>query len=173
MSISTNNYFFFYSSRLCFNFKYLVSILERAAALGIGFHRLNGQMECHHWVWTHWVCEWKLMHDYIPQPSFYCTIDGQCGKKPETTKNHRSSTQTNRVAFAWQLPRGKRNKSKLTVTYILKKVRSMQRRTALHRYVMSLLVYGTRQPPVRFLNRRFLAGRKDSSAARHGALSQT
>lgn len=43
-----------------------------------------------------------------------------------------------------------KKKSKLTVTYILNKVRSMQMRMVLHQYGMSLLVYGTRQPPVRF-----------------------
>lgn len=38
---------------------------------------------------------------------------------------------------------------KLTVTYILNSVESMQMCTGLHRYGM-LLVYGTHQPPVHF-----------------------
>lgn len=48
------------------------------------------------------------------------------------------------VALTWQLL-----KSKLTVTYILNSVESMQLCTGLHHYGM-LLVYGTHQPPVHF-----------------------
>lgn len=48
------------------------------------------------------------------------------------------------VALTWQL-----QKRKLTVTYILSGVESMQMCTGLHRYGM-LLVYGTHQPPVHF-----------------------
>lgn len=48
------------------------------------------------------------------------------------------------VALTWQL-----QKRKLTVTYILSGVESMQVCTGLHHYGM-LLVYGTHQPPVHF-----------------------
>lgn len=63
-----------------------------------------------------------------------------------TTMNLKAKQGKNEslVALTWQLV-----KSKLTVTYILNSVESMQMCTGLHHYGM-LLVYGTHQPPVHF-----------------------
>lgn len=84
------------------------------------------------------------MHDYILQLSFIYTIKGHdnvsynCEFKGKTRGENKGL-----VALTWQLL-----KSKLTGTYILNSVESMQMCTGLHHYGM-LLVYGT-QPPVHF-----------------------
>lgn len=79
--------------------------------------------------------------------SFPLFIQSWAMLMPCTTINLKAKQQKKEkclVELTWQLL-----KIKLTVTYILNSVESMQMCTGLHRYGM-LLVYGTHQPPVHF-----------------------